>query len=159
MVWYAESKDKRVRRESCWTLSNIAAGNHQHISALLKAGVLPKMFDLLETGSDKDVVKEATWVVGNCISGGSPTLKLRILDAGAIPPLCTVLSSFPHDTRILTNALEAITDLFQTVADHDPQRLQSCIESLQSCGGWEPIKNISVRKYCFGIIRKALHVD
>ena len=36
-----------VRKETCWTLSNIAAGNRSQIEGLIKSGCIPKIVEIV----------------------------------------------------------------------------------------------------------------
>lgn len=41
-------KDAAIRKESCWTLSNICAGTKMQISLLIEVGIIDRMVDLVE---------------------------------------------------------------------------------------------------------------
>ena len=41
------SMKESVRKEACWTISNITAGNRQQIQAVIDANVFPVLIDIL----------------------------------------------------------------------------------------------------------------
>ncbi len=43
------SKNKTLRKESCWAISNIAAGSQDQLLALLKADILPAIANIIRT--------------------------------------------------------------------------------------------------------------
>lgn len=59
-----------LRKEVAWALSNITAGNQSQIQAVIDAGLVPALIELLRNGDGK-TQKEATWAVSNFTCGGS----------------------------------------------------------------------------------------
>lgn len=59
-----------LRKEVAWALSNITAGNQGQIQAVIDAGLLPPLVELVQFG-DVKTQKEATWAVSNFTCGGS----------------------------------------------------------------------------------------
>ncbi|MCH1923098.1 hypothetical protein L9G15_27180, partial [Shewanella sp. A3A] len=58
-----------IRKEACWTISNITAGNTAQIQAVIDAGIIPPLINLLSNGDFK-TRKEACWAISNATSGG-----------------------------------------------------------------------------------------
>lgn len=58
------------RKEVAWALSNITAGNQNQIQAVIDAGLLPPLIELIRHG-DVKTQKEATWAVSNFTCGGT----------------------------------------------------------------------------------------
>ncbi len=84
LLWLVEYPDKEVQKEAVWTLSNIAAGTHEQVQAVIDAGVIPKVIPLLEnwkkeTKAEKDLFKEAVWLLGNICEAGTPSQKRFML--------------------------------------------------------------------------------
>lgn len=65
------STKELVRKESCWTISNIAAGNREQIQAIIDANIFPVLINILSIAEFK-TKKEAAWAVTNATSGGTP---------------------------------------------------------------------------------------
>ena len=88
LLWMLDNQKKNIRKEACWTISNITAGHltlpyptyysnrlfslagtSGQIQAVINAGVFPKLIALLQS-SEFDIQKEAAWAVSNATSGG-----------------------------------------------------------------------------------------
>lgn len=66
----AHSLQDSLRKEACWTISNITAGNRSQIQAVLDANIIPPLLRIL-VSSDFKTRKEAAWAISNATSGGS----------------------------------------------------------------------------------------
>ncbi|RAL59281.1 hypothetical protein DID88_006995 [Monilinia fructigena] len=58
-----------IRKEACWTISNVTAGNSTQIQAVIDANIIPPLIHLLSNG-DLKTRKEACWAISNATSGG-----------------------------------------------------------------------------------------
>lgn len=59
-----------IWRETCWTLSNIAAGGREYIPQIVASGCVHKCLEFYSaTPSDRSVRTEASWVLLNVASG------------------------------------------------------------------------------------------
>ena len=58
-----------IRKEACWTISNITAGNRQQIQSVIDANVFPVLVEILAKAEFK-TRKEAAWAITNTSSGG-----------------------------------------------------------------------------------------
>jgi hypothetical protein len=96
-----KSNKKGIRKEACWTISNITAGNKDQISACISAGIMPHLIELLKT-SDFDVMKEAAWAISNATSGGNAE-QIRYL-----------VNLQVHDTKALAHLQGHRTDVWTT---------------------------------------------
>jgi len=65
---YHESSN--IRKEACWTISNITAGNNFQIQQVIDHNVIPCLVAIL-SNDEFDVRKEAAWAIGNALSGGT----------------------------------------------------------------------------------------
>ncbi len=72
--------------EAAWCLSNLAAGSNSATEAV--AVVLPHLVPLLGAPSPL-LVEHAAWVVGNLAT--SRVSRQRLVDSGAVPPLCSAV--------------------------------------------------------------------
>lgn len=98
---------KNIRKESCWMLSNIAAGNKSQLSALVNTpDLIGHVLQQLSSSSEWDVRKEAAWVVSNIATGGTRAHVVKLIEHGAIGPLCDLLDV--GEVKILLVAMEAL---------------------------------------------------
>lgn len=61
---------KSIKKEACWTLSNITAGTKEQIQAVFDANLVAPLVKLLAT-AEYDIKKEASWAISNATSGGT----------------------------------------------------------------------------------------
>jgi importin subunit alpha-1 len=97
---------RNIRKETCWTISNITAGSREQIQQVIESGLVPKIVETIETATEYDVRKEAAWAISNATSGGSPQQIDALVQAGAIKPLCDLLTV--NDSKLIGICLEAL---------------------------------------------------
>ena len=100
------SPRKAIRKETCWLVSNVAAGTPPQIAAVASDAALLKLVVHQLDAGDWDVKKEATWVVSNVLSGGHENHVLALVEHGVIKPLCALLAT--AEAKIVTVALDAL---------------------------------------------------
>lgn len=101
---------KSIKKEACWTLSNITAGTKDQIQAVLDAGIIPPLVNLLAT-AEFDIKKESAWAISNATSGGTRDQIKYLVQCGCIKPLCDLLNC--TDTRIVSIALEGLENILK----------------------------------------------
>lgn len=101
---------KAIRKEACWTISNITAGLRYHIQAVIDANLIPTVIMFLGSG-EHEVRKEACWAIANATTGGSSQQIYYLVEQGCIRPLCDLLDSV--DRRIVVVALEALENILE----------------------------------------------
>jgi len=104
------SPKKGIRKEACWTISNITAGTREQIQAVIESNIIPPLVHLLAT-AEFDIKKEAAWSISNATSGGSPEQIKYLVQQGCIKPLCDLLTC--NDPRLVTVALEGIENVLK----------------------------------------------
>jgi len=101
---------KALKKEVCWTISNITAGTPNQIEAVIQADIFDSLIYHL-TYSDFDVKKEAAWAIANATSSGTPEQIQHMCQKGCIKPLCDLLEV--NDARIVAVALEGIENILE----------------------------------------------
>lgn len=61
------SSKKGIRKEACWTISNITAGNKEQIQAVIEANIIPPLIQLL-SNAEFDIRKVRGRANCNCCS-------------------------------------------------------------------------------------------
>lgn len=102
------SPKKGIRKEACWTISNITAGNKDQIQSVIDNNIIPPLIQLL-ANAEFDIRKEAAWAISNATSGGSPQQIKFLVQQGCIRPLCDLLTV--NDVKIVTIALEGLENV------------------------------------------------
>ncbi|CAA7398355.1 unnamed protein product [Spirodela intermedia] len=85
------TRNKDIKREVCWTISNITAGTTEQIQAVIDADIIPYLVHLLQT-DDFGVKREAAWAIAFVASGGTPEQIKYLVREGCIKPVCGLLS-------------------------------------------------------------------
>ncbi|CAA6669127.1 unnamed protein product [Spirodela intermedia] len=94
---------KSIKKEACWTISNITAGNKEQIQ------VRP-LVHLLQI-AEFEIKKEAAWAISNATSGGTHEQIKFLVSQGCIKPLCDLLIC--PDPRIVTVCLEGLENILK----------------------------------------------
>lgn len=102
---------KSIKKEACWTISNITAGNKDQIQAVIDANIIPPLVSLLAT-AEFDIKKEAAWAISNATSGGTHDQIKYLVNQGCIKPLCDLLTC--PDARIVTVSLEGLENILRS---------------------------------------------
>ncbi|KAH8063926.1 hypothetical protein JL720_13086 [Aureococcus anophagefferens] len=111
---------KGIRKEACWTISNITAGNKDQIQSVIDSNIVPPLVQLLNS-AEFDIRKEAAWAISNATSGGTPMQIKFLVQQACIPPLCELLSV--ADVKIIIVALEALENILK-VGDAEAKQTQ-----------------------------------
>ena len=64
------NKKKTIRKEVCWSLSNITAGSSSQIQQCIDMGIVDKLIQIL-LNDDQEIKKEAVWAVSNCTASAN----------------------------------------------------------------------------------------
>lgn len=78
----------RVQGAAIRAVSKIAAGNEQQTQALLRAGALPALAELLETSEANR--KDACWAISNITDGSREHIQ-EVVDSGVLPKIISLL--------------------------------------------------------------------
>jgi len=101
---------KGIRKEACWTISNITAGNPEQIQAIIDANIIPPLVAILRN-SEFDIQKEAAWAISNATSGGTDEQIRYLVNQAVIPPLCALFTCV--DPKIVLVAMEGIDNILR----------------------------------------------
>ncbi|KAK4492615.1 hypothetical protein RD792_003433 [Penstemon davidsonii] len=101
---------KSIKKEACWTISNITAGNKDQIQAVIEAGIFSPLIALLQN-AEFEIKKEAAWAISNATSGGTHDQIKFLVREGCIKPLCDLLGC--PDPRIVTVCLEGLENILK----------------------------------------------
>jgi len=126
-----------VVKEAAWTISNITAGNHGQIQAVLTSGCLEPLISVLEKGDFK-CQKEASWAVTNLTMGGTVEQVITLCQAGAIKPICDLLSV--NDGKILQVLLDCLENILKT--GRKINELSRVALMIEECGGLDKIESL-----------------
>ncbi|EEE54508.1 hypothetical protein OsJ_01650 [Oryza sativa Japonica Group] len=104
------TQKKSVKREACWTISNITAGTKEQIQAVIDSNIIAPLLHLLQH-AEFDVKKEAVWAISNATSGGTFNQIEYLVSQGCIKPLCDLLVH--QDSKTVLTCLEALDNILR----------------------------------------------
>lgn len=138
-----QNHKKSIKKEACWTISNITAGNRNQIQAVFEANIILPLVHLLQH-AEFDIKKEAAWAISNATSGGSPEQIRFLTSQGCIKPLCDLLIC--PDPRIVTVCLEGLENILK-VGEADKEAgmnngINIYAQMIDECDGLEKIENL-----------------
>ncbi|XP_014677960.1 PREDICTED: importin subunit alpha-7-like [Priapulus caudatus] len=151
------SPKESIRKEACWTISNITAGNRQQIQAVIDANIFPVLIEILGKAEFK-TRKEAAWAITNATSGGTPEQIRYLVEQTCIAPLCDLLTVV--DAKIVHVALNGLENILR-LGEMDSKTLGSpnpYSVMVEECYGLDKIEflqsheNLDIYQKAFDII-------
>ncbi|KHG28860.1 Importin subunit alpha-1 [Gossypium arboreum] len=134
---------KSIKKEACWTISNITAGNVDQIQAVISAGIFAPLVHLLQN-AEFEIKKEAAWAISNATSGGTHEQIKFLVSQGCIKPLCDLLNC--PDPRIVTVCLEGLENILKVgVAEKNlghTREVNLYAQLIDDAEGLEKIENL-----------------
>jgi importin subunit alpha-1 len=131
---------KVIKKDTCWILSNIAAGNKNQISALfqnfesnaLVAKLVKCAFD-----APWEIRKEAVWAVCNILTCGTDRHMECVVSVNGIQALCNVLQ-VQQDASLLL----AVMDAFEKLLEADENYERNYQMTMDECGGIDHLEEL-----------------
>ncbi|KAJ4905469.1 Importin subunit alpha-3 [Raphanus sativus] len=108
LVLIKKNYKKSIKKEACWTISNITAGSSNQIQAVIEAGGIQALVWVLDN-AEFEVKKEAAWGISNATTGGTHDQIKFMVSKGCIRPICDLLTC--PDPRIAMVCLEAVENI------------------------------------------------
>ena len=101
---------KSIKKEACWTVSNITAGNTDDIQAIVDYDIFPPLIDI-QAHAEFSVKKQAAWAVSNATVRGTHQHISLLLELGAIKPLCELVEC--DDIQIVSVAKRGLENILK----------------------------------------------
>jgi len=122
-----------LRKDVCWAISNIAAGNTAQIQKIIDCqGLLNKLVSLLKT-DQFEIKKECSWALSNLTTTCSPEQVSCLLKCDIIEAMVPMINT--NDAKLLKVLLEGMNNIVATVSRLDDViLLKSLTETIQNCG-------------------------
>ena len=141
-VWLLQNPKKSIRKETCWALSNIAAGSVEQLQRLMQCpNLCTGILEALSQASEWDVRKEAAWIVSNVATSSQPGHLAALVSAGVVEPLCDLLTQ--GDAKIILVALEALEAILKLGASSGSSAYARMISD---CQGVDRMENLQEHK-------------
>lgn len=127
---------KSIRKETCWAISNVAAGTTAQLECLMQhREVLSLVLELMGAGGEWDVRKESVWVISNVATAAKDSHVLQLLELNALKPLVQALEV--QDDKVTMCALEALEVFLKLDNARDDLDLLNVVAD---CGGVESLE-------------------
>ena len=138
---------KVIRKETCWTISNITAGSCDQIQAVIDSNIIPSVIYRIQV-DEFEVKKEAAWILTNALNNSHATQISQILEHTNATILCEILK-IPNEKVVLAgleaaeNAMKAcyayieafetagILSIFERLTQDDNSVVSEAAESLK----------------------------
>lgn len=133
---------KGIRKESCWTISNITAGSPDQIQHIIEANLIPPLIHIIKT-EEFDIQKEAAWAISNATSGGRDEQIRFMVSQGVIPPLCDLFVC--PDAKIVMVAMEGIENILRVGridAEANEDNVNKYAELIEECSGLDYLETL-----------------
>ena len=105
------SPKKSIRKEACWAISNITAGNEEQIHAVIEANIIPSLMQLWANSESLDVREETARAISSATSGGNAEQIKLLVSHGCIGPLYDLLEAV--DPKLVIIALEGLENILK----------------------------------------------
>ena len=145
----------KLRKEVMWSLSNILAGTHQQIEAVLSR---PKIFQALMNSAKSDVYSvqlEACYGICNMTQDCISSQKKKLVEFGAIEALVGLLKNKHLNERAMQVILEGLEAFLSIYGErNDDRSFNPYADRVEECGGLDVLEdkmsdhNLSEAVYC-----------
>ena len=133
------SRNKMIRKESSWLTSNIACGDHEQISMLLRKTKVLRQIIKIAKNDSWEVRKEALWALAHICTTGTQQHIVSMVDAGGLEPLIAALALTNIDPTLLVTILDAIRKVLEV---GEPFTNQSYVQIIEENDGIEYLEEL-----------------
>lgn len=150
-----EHENKRVRKEVCWMISNIAAGTHLQLESIVSKGFLPRLNKILND-DDIEIKKEAIWAICNFSLCDKPELIKSNFDNNILEVICTIIKY--NEPRFIAVGLESLGHLLNCgKVFPNPDGSNPIIDKLEALNMIDIIENLQLHRVQV-VYEKTIHI-
>jgi len=101
----------KLKFESAWVITNIAAATSDCVGAICRHGAIEAFVDLLRNATSPEIAEQAIWGLGN-IAGDSRHFSNKVMKTGVTADLLSSLRTSANELQ--KNAIWALSNLFRS---------------------------------------------
>ncbi|KAG0438743.1 Importin subunit alpha-2 [Dictyocoela muelleri] len=103
----------KIKKEICWTISNIAAGTPQQVQQIFNKNLIPILIDALN--SDTSIKMEASWAITNLIShcDKDEQIFINVMNSNLLIQLAEPLAHLAGHTDLIRQILSSIKKMLK----------------------------------------------
>ncbi|XP_022847054.1 importin subunit alpha-1-like [Olea europaea var. sylvestris] len=136
------NSDIIATESTCYIISNIIGRSNDHIQAVIEAGIISPLLQLLQ---DADLFKAASEVIYNMMTKGTNEQIKFLVHEGCIEPMCDLLVN-PNEAHVIKTCLEGLENILKV---GEAEKNQGNVEDVNvfaqmivDAGGLQKIKNL-----------------
>lgn len=100
--------NKKIRKDVCWVISNIAAGTQLQLEALVLKNYLPRLIAVFKE-DEPEIKKEVIWAICNMSLLEKPELIQYIFENKILEVICQIIKH--SDPKIIAVGIESLNNL------------------------------------------------
>lgn len=137
-----DNENKRVRKEVCWMISNIAAGTILQLESLVSKGYLLKLTKVLNE-DDMEIKKEAIWAICNFTLCEKPELIKSNFDNHILETVCTIIKY--NEPKFIAVGIESLGYLLKCgKVFPNPDGSNPIIDKLAALNMFDVLENLQL---------------
>jgi len=138
----ASQSSPALRRETCWTISNVTGGSAEQIDAVMMANMFPPLINILRN-DQAATAKEALWALSNALSGGSDNVILFLVQQGVLWPLLRFLK-MGSAPKIMIMSLESMERILECGQRQSEQQhgMNEMLDLVEECGALDALEEL-----------------
>ncbi|XP_075961483.1 importin subunit alpha-6-like [Anarhichas minor] len=159
------SPKESIKKEACWTVSNITAGNRAQIQNVIDGNIFPVLIEILQKAEFR-TRREAAWTITNTTSGGTPAQIRYLVSLNAIKPMCDLLTVMDSKiVQVSLNGLENILKLGEQEAKRNGTGINPYCAHIEEAYGLDKIEflqsheNLEIYQKAFDLIEHYFGVE
>ncbi|XP_022847365.1 probable disease resistance protein RXW24L isoform X3 [Olea europaea var. sylvestris] len=136
-----------VTESTCYIISNIFGRTKDHIQAVIEAGIISPLLQLLQ---DADFFKAAGEVIYNATTKGTNQQIKFLVHEGCIERMCDLLFN-PNEVHVIKICLEGLENILKLGEAEknqgNPEDVNVFAQMIEDAGGLQKIKNLQTHDY------------
>jgi len=136
------NKNLSIRKETCWVLSNIAAGNTTQVQQLINNKQIILKLVQISIEDEISAKREALWVLSNIADASNKDQSILLLSNKILIPICKLFNENRNEKNAIICCLECLNSLLKNIED-DKLYHEEAIKVIVQEGGFSGLQALS----------------